>query len=409
MSILGGGSAYLFSYSSTDDCILLEKFVGRNFKEFKLVEDELRKIIKIIKNNSNEYKTSLDISEINNSDHNRAIERALKQFFNVKEVKITWTEATVPNAFTVCKTYMVFDSNYKTDEKTNRKSNENLFVGVILHTGIVTIANLNEKEILAIILHEIGHNFYNSIFHVLSMTGVSIGKMIASGIMDAINLNKFYINFSDFVNNFASKHIRPLYLLITNAERILFQITSIFGKSLFSAVTNLPRIIKSFLTLEILTRYNVEKHADSFAVDHGYGKELASALNKMERMEKSLGNKIYNYAPIAWFYDLIDLQFEIIFGLLGPYPSTQNRIRSGLDRLKRDMKRTDLSPALRKELEQQIKEYEDFYNNYYLNIEQNQNRNRIFTWLYRKFVEAIFRGKLDIRELIYSLDRTKYN
>lgn len=392
--------------SSEFDEIVMEKFVGRNFKEFKLIEDELRQIIKIVKANSNAITTSLDISKINESDHNKAIERAFKNFFKVKEVKISWTGSAIPNAYTFCKTYMVFDNNYREDE-TSRRFNENLYLGIVVNTGLITTANMNEKEILSIMLHEIGHNFYNSFFHVVAMTGISLQRIVIKGALDTINFNKFLSNFGDFIRNFASKNLRPIYLLFSNFNRIMLQISSLFNISMYTIPYRIINFVKNLTTLQFFARYNVEKHADSFAVDHGYGKELASALNKINRLENTLGYNLYDIPVISWIYDLIDVQIEVISTIIGIYPSEQNRIREGLDRLKRNLNNADLSPAVRRELEQQIKEYEEFYRNYYLNIHENQNRNRIFTWLFRNFIDKIFNGKMDIRELIYLTDRTR--
>ena len=101
--------------------------------------------------------------------------------------------------------------------------------------------------------------------------------------------------------------------------------------------------------------------------------------------------------------DFFEVQTYLLTPIITGYPSIQNRIRTGLDRLKRNLNDENLPEDLRKELEKQIEEYEDFYYNYYLSIENDENKRRIFSWLYRGIVEKVFAGKADIRELICAL------
>lgn len=158
----------------------------------------------------------------------------------------------------------------------------------------------------------------------------------------------------------------------------------------------------------IVTRYSEEKYADSFAIDYGYGPELATALNKMSIQKNTINHTVREIPIISWVYDLSDVLIENILTFVAGYPLDSNRIRTCLDRLKRSSKDPDLDPRIRKELEKQINELEDFYYNKYLNIEENENKKRIFTFVNRLVAEKLCDGKMDLRELIYSLEPTKY-
>jgi hypothetical protein len=65
---------------------------------------------------------------------------------------------------------------------------------------------MNEKELMAIILHEIGHNFYNSIFHTLASISLNVPEnvnktviewvkeqLIIKGLFDIIGFEKFFL------------------------------------------------------------------------------------------------------------------------------------------------------------------------------------------------------------------------
>ncbi|MNW62155.1 hypothetical protein D3C74_402690 [compost metagenome] len=78
-----------------------------------------------------------------------------------------------------------------------------------------------------------------------------------------------------------------------------------------------------------------------------------------------------------------------------------------LDRLRRSMNDPDLDPKLKKQLKEQLDEYEEYYKKY-VNIEGDERKRKVVTWLSRVGVEKMFNGKMDIRELLYAIDPKKY-
>lgn len=386
--------------------VLVEKFVGGESKEFKIIEGELAKIIGMIKAQSKLMTNTINVSLINNSDHNRLIEKMFIQYFGLDGMSISWATSPIPNAATFCKTFIFLDNDFK-ETSSGRRSNKNLFIGAMIHTGLVTSSGMNEKEILAIMLHEIGHNFYNSIFHTLSSIGLNIYAAVISLVLDKLDFNKLIQKSLDDVRNFMSSTFPNLYKIYNSIKQIFYQIGTLFPSAGKIALT--PILVLKVASFQFLLTYPVEKFADSFAVDHGYGAELASALNKLERSNETLGAKtVYEVPGLNWMYDLFDVQVEFLWGILGTYPSSQNRMRTGLDRLKRQLSDPDIAPAVKVEISKQIDAYEKFYYDFYLNIDTNNNKKRIFTWLFRKMVEDLFKGKMDLRELIHEIDPKKY-
>jgi hypothetical protein len=406
---------------------VMEKFVGKNHPELKKVEEELRQLIKLVKSKTKDnltktnnvlYVTKMTNEELTRNKHNKEIEKQLKKLFKLREIVISWSTSATINANTPINSFQVLNPHYKTNEK-GIHNNEKLFIGINLYAGLITMADMNEKEILAIILHEIGHNFYNSIFQVLSsiplspamvlMTGptvlATIGfSLIAGGLRDVLKMPEAYMQIKGLFNKLLDM-VPPIQYTMNLFGAFLQQLNSVMMLNPGVLVAYLTQQFKKQLLQSNTFLYNVEKHADSFAVDYGYGLYLSKALTKLNNPNNLLSTQGQDAIP---FLNLFKLQWEIINPLVSGYPSNQNRIRTAMDRLKRSAKDPDLDPRMRKELQDQIEAYEKWYYGQYLNIESDINKKRVFTWAYNNMVETIFKGKLDVRELLHAIDPKKY-
>lgn len=418
-------------FSNKNFVPVTEKYVGNNRKEFQVIEEEMAKIVKKIRTefgtlsdriSDGKLAVDLNSNDINNSPSNKKIEKMFKQIFGLKDFALSWVPNPESNAMTPPTSYQFLDPNYKTDSKGHR-TNSKLFVGVIVFTGIVTYSDLNEKELIGIILHEIGHNFYPSIFNVLCNISLTLPQMaqpallsrigsalFAMGVKDALSLNKLMYGVMTKVPDFISKEFPGMSKIYHTANDIMYNVSSlsvIKPKQLVEVLQGARRFIAK--PFSILFLYNVEKHADSFADDYGYGQYGASGLAKLRYESKSVRSQtLYSVPGVNWFLDFVDVQWEILSRPFSGYPSEQNRIRTSLDRLRRSAKDPSLDPRVRKELENQIKSFEDYYYNEYLSISNDENKKRIFTWMYLNVVEKVFRGKADLREIIHAMDPHKY-
>lgn len=432
---------------NSHDDIALERYVGANQKEFVLIEDELKKIIKLIKRNFptiSERGMTLakkDVRLINNSDSNVAIQRYFTKLFDLNRMSLYWTDKSDANASTYPSSFMFKN---KMDESGNYSGEGKMNIGVAIDISLVSYADMNEKEILSIILHEIGHNFYNSIFNTLARLPISLTRGLTPESLTTIGTQVALLVGTDIVRNGDNTvkgiqkidellfeyapGLRKVYSLyretILNFEnwvyvrlrmkgffrRFALEFRTLFvsGKKILSNVVDTIQKRDPFTTA-YFARYNTEKFADSFATDHGYGIHLQRALIKMSNPKRSISVKVTNEIPgFSWIVDFFSLQYDIISGVLNQYPTHQNRIRTSLDRLKREAKRADMDADLKRDLEAQIKEFEDFYQNEYLSIDSDENKKKVFSWIYKNAVEKIFQGKMDARELLYALDPHKY-
>ena len=390
---------------------VIERYVGRRPELIK-IEAELEKLRKkIVDSTFSVIKGKMDgkddflMDDMNASEENKKIEKLFKQLFQLKHVEIFWIKTSIPNASTPCKALQFLDKSYSID-KDGVDINPKMSVYVNVHTSLFTHLNMTAGEVLAIILHEFGHNFYQSAFQVLKRLNPfdplnsAISVLITDVFEWHIPLNKLFSLPYILANKF------KVTKLVTAFEEAMI-IQKIFSLPVLNMIKillsgtktlNLKKIFSDPST--IFFNYAVEKHADSFAIDYGYGTELASGLNKMAQREK---NVAYDIPLFNWVKDFNQLLYDITLQTLSGYPTNHTRQVSVLKRLKKAQNDPNLPPRLRKDLEQQIEQAEAYYENY-MSFENKENKKRIFTWAYRKMVDKAFGGIIDMRELLVKID-----
>ena len=393
---------------------VIERYVGRRPELIK-IEAEIEKLIQKIKDGyysvikSDAGDGTLKQKQINESPENKKIETLFKQLFKLKNFDLEWWYTVNPNAMTPTKSFQILDNSYKVD-KDGVDYNEKLNVMVVITTGTVTHLNMTAPEIVALILHEIGHNFYQSIFQILKSVSVknmtdSLLHLIVSDVTGIANIVlKGFTFFEDVIDKLK---LRKLKLLIEEGGAVMSTFTpkSVRGFTiLLKEAISRPDVLLSRITPKVVFLYSVEKHADSFAVDYGYGVHLASALNKLDRR---VDNVAYDIPVYNVLMDFDALVHDIVIQTLSGYPTVHNRQRTALERVKSAKNDPDLPPHLRKQLDEQIKEFEEYYE-HYMSMDNDENKKRIFTWTYRSMVDKMFGGNVDLREIFHKMD-SEYN
>ena len=405
------------NYASTNRLSLdtvIERYVGRRPELIK-AEAEMEKLVEKIKKGTFSILkgTGGDITQkdINDSPENIEIQKQFKKLFRLKDFELIWMYTPIPNACTPCKSMQLLDKGYKVD-RDGVDYNEKLNVMVVVHTGLITHFNMNAQEIMAIILHEVGHNFYQTALQVLTDINPfnPIGSVYSIFWNDVFDLGKGYFRFTSWLQQgFDIFKIRKIKNVVNEVTMVMAafspkMLTTIIGLLKGRLYIKDEYIIYNMLQPRTFLLYSVEKHADSFAVDYGYGVHIASALNKLDMRDN---NVVYNIPGYNWIRDLEALFVDITFQTFSGYPTMHNRQQSALKRLKDAKNDPDLPPHLRKQLDAQIKEFEAYYENY-MSLNNKENQRRIFSWSYRKMVDTIFKGNVDLREIFVKMD-SEYN
>lgn len=293
------------------------------------------------------------------------------------------------NAFT-----LPIDSTFDTytpdklmaDKKTfkfDKRANYSCLVFVT--SGIIFNPEFTTEEVMAIIMHEVGHNFYcalngvygtfNKIYSVVSLF-IKIAILMAfnpisGAVLTLISTNQYRASVQK-LNNELREH-NPclmsmfdfLEYLVTIYGKVWGEINNILARLSLgflipvSIILNyLPRKIKNPLSFLFMPfSFNNEQTADNFATMYGYAGPLGSALDKMgkDANNPNVLYALYNKIPIvSHIYQLNMSISQVLIGPFDEHPANLARIQDQLDMLKRELNKEDLDPKMKKAIQLDI-------------------------------------------------------
>lgn len=406
----------IFSPSDKYTEVLTEAYYGKK-PEFKRIEELLEVIIKRCHELHNGSVISTN-SNINNSKELKEIEKLFEKAFGMKEMHLTFY------IFTLTSTGMNFAKNAFTipnfltyfKKKENGMSNDNdLVCNVWVDTNLVTVLDLNAKELMAVILHEIGHCYDASLFAFLSKIPLGLtadknafnfkglpGALLINTALGALKWEKYLHEFDKAIQKFIeeNKVVAVFLNSITIFLQEFFVNLSVFAPNILS----IPKLGIDYVLKMLLPRnifgYSNEKYADSFATAYGYGKEVMIFNNKCQQKKGHIIFDAGQHIPILNVgLDFINLTNTLVVLPIDPHPSAPTRMQSQINKLRRDLKDPNLDPKIKKELLSQLDDME-YYADQLLSSEENLKKGRIFTMLYNRAIMKVFKGKFDLRELL---------
>lgn len=290
---------------------------------------------------------------------------------------------------------------------------------VFINSGIITSTLFTDKEIMAIILHEIGHNFnttvlatkgsiyslFDQLLNIISLLvtplyHLDIQSLSISNVLTATN----YIKFEEKIRTEHKKLYSGLQLLNTvyNTVGTIFDIANLFNSVKYPIEyikRNLKLLIYKLLSsiFIIPPNYNNEKLSDTFVTIYGYGQYLSSSLVKMTNMSTVHEN---TNNIMTYILNLIIFPITIIINIIDPHPSTITRIKTQYDYLEKELQKNNIDEKL---LNQLLSNKQEIYNQ--LSIILNTSKNSKIMDMYSKYIIDNFNG--DFRELFINLDINK--
>ena len=270
------------------------------------------------------------------------------------------------------------------------KPNNNFCIVANVYWGLLSNPNLTDGEIVAIILHEIGHNFAEFLDNKLRVANYTmldnyIGSCVIWAILYALTLRPikaikvlYNMNKSKYVLNNARKNKEAKKDQDKEERKSVGNKNYKKGKKedrkdTIDTVlhkTNIFKMIKAkfhrkFIvdpnakTLKQAARTSLDRRneiiADKFAAVYGYGPELGSGLEKMN-LYKSKADEIIEGIPvfgkkICKFWD--DLYYDI--NDFDCHPHAIQRINECIKTLKDELQQKDMDPKLKSAIMEQIK------------------------------------------------------
>lgn len=270
---------------------------------------------------------------------------------------------------------------------------------IFMNAGILFDKMFTDRECMAVILHEVGHNFAGAVNNAIGMfegihRTLNIFTTILKGLkwpgeallMGLIFTNKGQKLLHDIevmcrkeypkMMEFGDWFIAIIGILKSlqreaNFIRGLLMIPFIPAQYAWALGSVFARKLRVFMAEPAMVLYELygyphEKFSDNFAAMYGYGPDMASAFGKLKTKGDLVSKKLVNeHVPIlSGCYNLILLPIRLITSPFDAHPIELERAVSDMRALKEELRHCD--PRMRKHIESDIKQIEKDIHEYYL-------------------------------------------
>ena len=402
--------------------LMFEAFYGKDAR-FAKCEDTLQDLRNLCTVNGK----SIHVPKLSTKEPNKVLEKQIADIFGFKDVMIHWdvskvmvrSNYTLPTSHIIKGVKAIADGRIAEEGSifslSKHPYDESHTMVCVMDISQSLFEIMSNAEILAIMIHEIGHNFevnpYAFIRDSLKMaaTLLSIPKLLSlfapKNIKEALtvagldesSVGKYLINAAATViqnsssiiwNVLSLDALKKVGLAMSNlwdyiVQRIpgMTSISNAFGyiargitrwtQKYFAPLQalGLPLyvIASPIYHIASISTFKGEKFADSVAAAFGYGVPLSSALNKLE--DYFLTNKTGDYYKNAngfqrFLYGLGRVNIEMLEMCMNDHGSAFQRTGNMLKMLEKDLASSDLDPeqkaALKIEIDSLRATYEKF-------------------------------------------------
>lgn len=371
-----------------------EVYFGSDNKELEALQNQFSKF------RSNWLRKGTYNRQINTDPELQKFNRMIERFFGFKTFALVVEPEAIKNAYTFPLSGRIDvspdTSKYLIKTKTGYKYSEeaNYSCMVFIHSSFIVDNQYTDREVMAIIFHEIGHNFQQNfnpastfkgcLMKALNLVSIPIhvvlmvlnplsAEMQAKSIVGSVDaLNKNVIKIADKMKTNNPEFVEAVYMIksvgsmfksvVLNAIVFISNAMVIFnplGNLIYSLYSKIKNIYDNPLGILLAALgYNGEKLSDEFATIYGYGGDLSSALTKM-----SVGHNTGLLAEDVWsemyLYNIIDLVYLPIQFLFCPFeehPETVSRANNQLKLLEKELTKNGIDPKMKRQIESDIKQ-----------------------------------------------------
>lgn len=387
---------------SEEEAVPYEEAYFGQLPEFAEMDKQFESLIKrarkegVTKCNPNKYK------------ENETIQKLFEKVFGFKNVYIYWVPTNDIEGCTVVPNLLLLfgESKEYIEMRPGRgfyDSSNSTICFVELSTGLLKESfELTAREFVAVILHEIGHNFDYSNFHIIDYfmyccetlgavkSYVKYNMSIQDRNREIMNEYEDTRDASEEIYNNQKKRDEYAKKFEDDIEKAANRENGELAKKVLvkQLKKSLAFLIKPLLHLINMGAHKGEQFADSFPTAYGYGLELGTSLEKMDR--NYLPNRKNPTKSNIIMDDLYQLKSEQLQIAIGECHGTdQERIKMVIKKLKRDLRRKDYPDGMKKEVEKEIAKVERFYNTV---VHAQPDDKLRLTKMYRTFVDVFFGG-----------------
>lgn len=230
------------------------------------------------------------------------------------------------------------------------------YLEIYISSGMFFSDKLSDREVTAVILHEIGHHFdvsVNNLYNIRTMPEKD------TTLMDIMNLRKVIQK-----SKSKKESVTICNAALTAAEKgnpdiiaVLLNCLKYIGDKFANTVSNINPI-SNFIGYTIMSDSPSEEFADEFVASYGYRDDLTSALEKITTIEPnpvvSINGKLNYILNVLGGIILFGPQLATMVYFNDPY----KRIYQMVDNLNTEIKECNLSAQQKSEYKKQLKEIE---------------------------------------------------
>lgn len=345
--------------------------------------------------------------KINGSLQNKELEDAVKKVFGFKLVDIYWTESTRTGPYTMMPyMWMYYDPNssfaYGKNANGFYDKDHKVSVYISMNRSMMNEDNgfyLTSREAVAMLLHEIGHNFDYSPFRV---TEAFFQALIAIIHFDLPLIGQnVVIHFSRPVlvrirelDTFIADILPPSRPMVRTLNTWIERFGRL-GNVILSPLL-FPYVLSNLLASPIWYLKNLfhrkkERYADSFAATYGYAVEVSTGLDKFSNAAVGVKDAVLEDIPVyKQLASLARAESELMNIAMGGHESNQKRTLAMIDKLEKDANDPNISPKMKAQLKMKIKELRDTYN---MMIGMDEASKNTLTASVRQIVNNWYDGK----------------
>lgn len=378
--------------------VLLEGYRGKDVTLVK-VEKILDEICDDIRNSDfNDIRTKV-IKTFSNDPRVNEVEKLLAKKFKAKKFELHLYDDLITNrmfgtnGFTMPQTFASFGAE-----------DDGLSTGMLVYVNVaqnlIYKCDLSGGELLAIIIHEVGHNVRRDWLRrvnnvVTTIMDPMVAGVIQTGIWQELMMKgpRVLDKSTPQLMKDINKKIRILSNLFNGIKKydtILHNIILILQNPL--------KLMNLINPISYIDGYIEEKYADSLATSFGYGYELSTALYKFDNLSHVM--KIDDTpTPAAVVEDFLIRTMSILFSPIDVHPAEAIRINSQIKYMKKQLNDPKIPKVKKKELEESLDNMEKFMQGTYLNPKYEHNKKKPLTFVWNVLVHKI-NGLADIREML---------
>ena len=392
----------LSDFSMGDNSELVtEAYVGKT-KECLKLESEFSKLKNQYEKDGGSELSRAVNTNIADSESVRHIEQIISKMFGFRNTYLVIRSNTMVNAMTAPRSTLISNTTKHPGRvvengKRYYDAEHNYTCYLFMYSEI--FHELTPAELTACLIHEVGHNFDNTISAYLFDTLFwAIDLAFSGGIMRLFGPEVIF--FQQTIGKLLDK--TKIWPALWGVHDLTIKYLSILlgpiGK--VSKLSNIAQAVAMNPNPGLLIggfRFESEAFADNFAASYGYGPEVISMADKFDRLGL-ITNK--GFLPELWT-GLGDGPMCILLMLIDPHPENQTRARMVLDEMKKCSEDRQNPPGLRKAITKNYVECKKAYNKF-LQVEKDDEYGRI-TRLVRGIKDKYLGGKMDVRACLLAL------